>query len=265
MGRLTANLINAFRNWERSARMAFVLAIVLLGLSLCALIYGPFDLRQPVLIGLFGSLITAQVIFMWANRGMVTPYTLAQRRYLAEDFEGARTILEGLLTEEKADVNVLTLLGNTYRQLGLLDESERVVKKAIEIRPFDHFPLYGFGRTLLVMGRYTEAAETINQALEAGAPTWVRFDLGEALYRDAQLEAARTALQAAHKEQQEAFRALMTDYLLYRLGSGGVPARQLLESGLPYWRETALRFRHTPYGQALAADVQDMQTLSQEG
>lgn len=261
MGRITSYLIRSFRSWERSSQIAFLIALILMIVTFFVLVYGPLDLRQPSLIGFLGLLFGTQVIFMWANRGMVTPYTQAQRRYLAEDFEAARELLEALQSTGKADASALTLLANTYRQLGMLEESERVVKKAIEIRPFDHFSLYGFGRTLLVMGRYAEAAVAIKQALEAGAPPIVQLDLGESLYRLGQLDESRSALEIVRQIEQESFRALMTDYLLYRMGAGGQPPRSLIEAGLPYWRAIANRFSYTPYGQALAADVQDMQTL----
>ncbi|MBL8162756.1 MAG: hypothetical protein JNJ61_12280, partial [Anaerolineae bacterium] len=183
MGRLTARLIAGFRAWERPAQIAFIIAVVLLLVALVVLRAGPPELRQPALIGFFGLFFGAQIIFMWANRTMVTPYTQAQRRYLAEDFDSARAILEKLHQSGKADVSSLTLLANTYRQLGMLDQSEEVVKRALEIRSFDHFPLYGFGRTLLVKGEYAEASARFQEALEAGAPPIVEFDLGEALFR----------------------------------------------------------------------------------
>jgi tetratricopeptide (TPR) repeat protein len=261
MGRLTARLIAAFRAWERPAQIAFTSAIVLLLVTLVMLRAGPPELRQPALIGFFGLFFGAQIIFMWANRTMVTPYTQAQRRYLAEDFDGARTILETLHQGGKADVSSLTLLANTYRQLGLLDQSEEVVKRALEIRSFDHFPLYGFGRTLLVKGEYAQASARFREALEAGAPPIVEFDLGEALFRQGAADEARPYLERARLRTSEPFRLLMVDYLLYRMGLGEPPAAALLRAGLPYWRDHAQRFQHTLYGQTLALDVAAMQIL----
>lgn len=261
MGRLTARLIAGFRAWERSAQIAFLIALALLFITLIALRVGPPELRQPALIGFLGLFFGAQIIFMWANRTMVTPYTQAQRRYLAEDFEGARAILEQMRQDGKADVPSLTLLANTYRQLGLLEQSEEVVKRALEIRSFDHFPLYGFGRTLLVKGQYAEASARFREALEAGAPALVEFDLGEALFRQGAADEARVCLERAQQRAAEPFRLLMAAYLLYRLGAGEPPAPALLRAGLPYWRDHARRFQHTPYGQMLALDVAAMQTL----
>ncbi|MBL8156377.1 MAG: tetratricopeptide repeat protein, partial [Anaerolineae bacterium] len=130
MGRFSASLIGMFRAWERSTKFGFLLAVCLIVLSFLTLRFGGEAIRQPALIGLIGSVIVAQVIFMWGNRHLVTPYTQAQRSYLAEDFPRAREILERLHEAGKADVNSLTLLANTYRQLGDLDKSEEIVRKA---------------------------------------------------------------------------------------------------------------------------------------
>jgi tetratricopeptide (TPR) repeat protein len=264
MGRLTAKLFHRFRGWERSSRIAFLLAVGLLILTFFVLLFGPLNLRQPALIGFFGLIVMLQIIFMWSNRHMVTPYTLAQRDYLAEDFDAARSRLEALYAAGKIDVKSLTLLGNTYRQLALLDKSEEVLTKAVALRPFDHFPLYGFGRTLLVKGMYTAAVPVLEKALEAGAPSIVRFDLAEAQYRDGAFDAARAALETVKMVAQEPHRVLMTDYFLYQLGAAPAPAVSMVNVGLPYWREQANRYRRTPYGQSLAADVQQLQMLIEE-
>jgi tetratricopeptide (TPR) repeat protein len=253
-----------FRSWERSTRIAFVSAIVLLILSFLMARFAPAELRQPALIGFVGLIFVSQIIFMWGNRHMVTPFTQAQRRYLAEDFEGARIILEKLDEDGKASASALTLLANTYRQLGLLSKSEEIVKKALALQPFDHFPLYSFGRTLLVEGKYAEAVNVLRQSLEAGAPPIVQIDLGEALYHAGEEGEARMVLGQASELNQESFRVLMTQYLLYRMGSGLKPSPDTLREGLPYWQSTVNRFQHTPYGQALAQDVANMQTLQEE-
>lgn len=265
MGRLTAWLVNRFRAWERPAKIGMALALALLALALLALVFGPPSIRQPVLIGVFGLLIAAQAIFMWANRGLVTPFTRAQRAYLAEDFEAARETLERLEQAGKADVRALTLLGNTYRQLGDLEKSEQVLTKALSLRPSDPFPLYGFGRTLLIRGFYAEAVEAIHRALASGAPPVVYLDLGEALFRQGQVEETQAALRVYRQQADgEPHRVLMADYLLYQLGAEPPPSRERLQAGLPFWQENARRFRHTPYGQSLAEDVRQMQALIEE-
>lgn len=264
MGRLTAFLLGRFRAWERPSQVGIILALGLLLAALLAAALGPEAVRVPALAGAFGLLVVAQVIFMWANRTMVTPYTRAQRLYLAEDFEAARQILEALDAAGKADMQALTLLGNTYRQLGRLDESSEVLTKALRLRPSDPFPLYGFGRTLLVMGLYVEAEQAFRQALAEGAPPLAHADLGETLYRIGRRDEAREVLRAAAADDESPQRALLAAYLLYSLGGGQSPARELVEAGLPYWRAAAERFSRTPYGQDLMHDVARMQALIEE-
>ncbi|HEX2906264.1 MAG TPA: tetratricopeptide repeat protein [Phototrophicaceae bacterium] len=253
-----------FQLWERPVQISFILALGLLLLTFVAVAFGPLSLRQPALIGGLGLVIVAQVIFMWANRNLVLPYTQAQRYYLAEDFPAAQQILETVVANGKADFRALTLLGNTYRQLGRLDESQEVLTKALAIRPSDPFPLYGFGRTLLIKGFYAEAADVINRALVAGAPVAVKIDLGEALYRQGQKDEARSVFQNNQLIDCEPYRKLMMVYLLHCLGAGEPPPRELLKAGLPFWRQQVERFETTPYGQILAADVQQMQALIEE-
>lgn len=257
MGRLFAS----FRLWERTSQIAFGLALLLLVIVAAAYLSGAENLRQPSAIGVFGLLIILQIIILWANRGMVTPYTQAQRHYLAGNFAEAIRLLEGVRQAGKADVRALTLLGNTYRQEGHLEESEAVLREALELQPNHHFSLYGFGRTLMVMGRYAEASEVFIQAHEAGAPEIVRLDLGEAFYRQGETQQALEWLMSAEPAAYEPYQALMLAYLTYRLGQGQPPASDLLQAGLPFWEASAGRFRHTPYGQALAEDVRVMQLM----
>ncbi len=264
MGKLTAYLLTKFRAWERSTQIAFISAFLLLLLSLVVFSISAGDLRQSALIGFIGLIFALQIIFMWGNRTMVTAFTLAQRRYLAEDFVGARQILEQFHITGKPTVSSLTLLANIYRQLGLLDNSEEIVKKALALRPFDHFPLYSFGRTLIIKGLYAQAAETIQDALRAGAPPIVYFDLGEALYRAGNFEDSAAALEQIQNQNHEPFRSLMTDYLLYRMQLHDPPTAQLVIAGIGYWQELASRYQSTSYGQTLAGDIAAMQTIVEE-
>ena len=261
MGKITAYFIKAFRSWERSTQLAFIIAFVLLIIAFIVVLSSSGNLRQNALIGFIGLIIALQIIFMWGNRTMVTAYTQAQRRYLAEDFIGARDILETFHNTGKLNASSLTLLANTYRQLGDVEKSEEIVKKALALRPFDHFPLYSFGRTLLIRGFYAQAIDTFRQALQAGAPTIVEFDLGEALYRNGEFDASAELLERLRDPQQESFRLLMTDYLLYRMGRRDTLDTLEVSAGIAYWRELANRFQVTPYGQMLAQDVAYMQSL----
>jgi len=261
MGRLTARLLRAFRAWDTASRAAFVMALALLLAALLLAALGPSDFRSFVLVAAAGLVILTQIIVMWANRGMVMPFTRAQRAYMAGDFDTASQLLEAARAAGKTGVRELTLLGNTYRQVGQLEKSEEVLTEALKLWPNHHFPLYGFGRTLLVQGRYAEAINTISGALELGAPPVVRFDIADASYRLGLREETQLALQEVGQLVDQPHRALMAQYILYRLGLGEQPDADLVQSGLAYWRAEADRFRHTPYGQALAGDVLVMQTL----
>jgi tetratricopeptide (TPR) repeat protein len=252
-------VVQRWRAWDTPSKAGLMLAFLLLISATLAYGRAPAEWRTPILIGIGGLLLVIQIIFMWANRDMVTPFTRAQRLYLAGNFDEAQALLERGRSLDKADVAALTLLGNTYRQLGRLDESRTVLLEALDKRPEYHFPLYGFGRTLLAEGRYAEAAHALRRALDAGAPPGVHGDLGEALYRQGDHEGARAALRNA-PEGDDAARALMTAYLLYRLEAGAFPAPALVAAGLPYWQAVAARFAHTPYGEAVAADVEQLQT-----
>lgn len=259
MGRLTLSLIRRFTQWERPAQIAVVVALALLVVVIGVAGFGPPDVRTPALIGIIGLVLTLQMIVLWANRDLVTPYTQAQRAYLRGDFEAARATLE---TEGGAtDGKSLTLLGNTYRQLGKLDESELALWAALGLLPDDQFPLYGLGRTLLAQGRYAEAVEKLDAALKAGAPDVVAADLGEALYRAGEIDRARATLAALTDVEQEPYRRLMVDYLRWRLGDAPPPDAALVREGIAFWQATAERFAHTPYGAAVAGDVRTLSSF----
>lgn len=250
--------------WDRPSRFGLFIALGLLGCMVIAGAIGPEALRQPALIGAGGLLIIIQIIVMWGNRGMVTPYNRAQHAYIAGDFETALTLLNAQRAAGKGDVQSLTLLGNTYRQLGQLEASAERLQEALALRPTHYFPLIGFGRTLLAMGHYDTAAETFQKALDSGAPPIVQFDLGEIRYRQGLSVEARDLLQSARPFLQETYHVLMAEYLLFRLSVGAKPSPEQIESGLPFWEASAERFHETPYGQALLEDVHSLHELLEE-
>jgi tetratricopeptide (TPR) repeat protein len=261
LGSLTARLVQGFRSWERTAQVAFLLALPFLIATFLLMVAGSPEVRPPATFGFIGFVLVAQLIFMWANRNMVTPYTQAQRLYLREDFEAARRLLEAWIQSGKGTVAALTLLGNTYRQLGLLEKSEAILTKALDKSPKDHFSLYGIGRTLLIRGEYAKAAQAIQLALEEGGPPIIRLDLAEAYYREGQMAGAAEQAQLAFKTAAEPHRLLLAQFLLFRFQAGEAPAQTVLAAGLPYWSEQAVRYATTPYGQALQVDVDLMMRL----
>jgi tetratricopeptide (TPR) repeat protein len=254
-----------FKLWDRPSQIGFITGLILVVVMLVIAFSVPQEERTGALTAAGAVWFVTQLVILWANRGMVTPYTRAQRYYLREDFASAVAELERLRAEGKADEKALTLLGNTYRQLGRLDESEEALRLALEIAPNHHFPLYGFGRTLLVKGDYAGAAQIIQKALHAGAPQAVKADLGEAQYRMGTYQSAeqtlRETLPIVGDDPQ---RRLMVSYLLYKLG-GEMPDSALIHAGLPYWQATAERFHFTSYGSSLKVEVAALEQSIGEG
>lgn len=249
-----------FTTWDRLTQLAVVSGLILLGVLLIIAVAVP-SLRREALIGAGGLVAVSELAVLWGNRGMISAYSLAQRAYLEGDFARALTLLEDARGHKKVSGRALTLLGNTYRQLGRLSESHAVLSEAIDKSPDHYFPRFGFGRTLLANGDYAGAVESIRQSVEMGAPSVVRLDLGEAYYRLGQHEQARVELESV--TPTEAYRQLMQAYLLHKIDPTlPPPSPDVIGEGLPYWAASAERFRHTSYGGALQEDINDMQGAS---
>jgi tetratricopeptide (TPR) repeat protein len=249
-------LLEMVVGWDIATRVAFGIGVVVLALMFVVLQVGGDDLRLPAIVGISTALLVLQGLALWGNRWMVTPFTQAQRYYRAGDFEKVVLILEGRATADNVEAAELTLLGNTYRQIGELSKSEGVLSKAVDISPDSYFPRYGFGRTLLVMGNYAGASIALEVALELGAPPAVRVDLAEALYRAGRGDAVAAQL-ALSPDDLEPQREVMRAHL-----AGEIPPDVELEAGLLYWTETARRFNDTPYGAALWDDIREIEAKS---
>lgn len=246
-----------FPTFERPVQVALVLGIALFVIVLVAALAGDAQLRLPALIGAFLLVLVMQAAVMYGSRNLVRPLTQAQRAYLIGDFEHVLRLLEPLREAGEADMRALTLLGNTYRQLGRLDQSVAVLREALEREPNHHFPLYGYGRTLLAQGDYVRAAELFVRALDRGAAPVVQLDLAEALYRLDRMAETRAALQGEHMaDEREPHRVLMAAYLRSMVDDGAFPDAALITAGLPYWQAMQARFAATPYGAALRQDIE---------
>lgn len=267
---LLVHLLQQIRAWDTVTKFSLALAIVLMAILAFVGTSGPEALRTPAFIGAAGLIIVSQLIIMWGNRHMVTPYTQAQRHFMSGDFAAARDTLLAFLSSQEREgkrlpVDAMVLLGNSYRNLGELAASEEALRRSLDIKPLYHFPLYGLGRTLISDGRYNEAASLIAQSLDNGAPPVVWFDLAHAQYRAGDHDAALNSLErAAEYVSDEPHRQLMSEYLLYRLGEQAWrPQIALLKAGLPFWQAEAERFAHTSYGQALSQDLAIMQAVEE--
>lgn len=248
LGHVARQFFTGFRGWDARSKSAFALAAVLLTLIVLIGRHLPEENRSFVIIGVVGLMVTMQGIFLYANRGMVTTVTKAQRLILNGHYKEACQILEKSI-ESKPDLMSLTLLGNAYRMLGRIEESRQTLTKAIQISSDQHFPLYSFGRTLLAGGYYAEAGDTFRRSLEKGAPGFAHVDLAEADFR------AGHAVSIPSGPFDEAHVALMAGYLAWRTGQGQPPNSALIESGIGHWEKSALRFSHTRYGVDLERDL----------
>jgi len=254
--------------WDKPSQLSLLLAL-LMGL-LCAGLaaFGPPEWRSLATVALVGVVIVAQVIVMWGNRHLVTPITQAQRHMLAGEFEAARAVLLAHLDERQAQgrlpaVRALALLGNVQRQLGKLEESERLLREALRRQADSHLAAYGLGRTLLSLGHYQEAESFIKKSLALGAPPVVQFDVSHALIRQGSYAQALPLLQAA-QAAPEAHRRLLACYWLYRLADGPAPSSELIREGSAFWYAEAQRCAHTPYGRDLLEDIHGIETLAQQ-
>ncbi|MCK6577153.1 MAG: tetratricopeptide repeat protein [Anaerolineae bacterium] len=259
---LIRNLRRDYQAWDRPARVAILLGLVLFLCALVVVFTGPPQIRTQALVGAGALVVVIQIVILYGNRGMTSLFTRAQRTYLSGDFQNARMLLEDARERGRSDARMLTLLGNTYRQLGDLESSARVLSEALDKAPDHHFPLYGFGRTLLSQGAYQEAISVIRRAVDAGAPPVVLGDLGEAYFRLGDFAAARSALGAAEQPGAEMppHRELMVRHMLYVMGAGEPPSADLIHTGLPYWQASAERFAHTPYGASVNQDVRALES-----
>lgn len=247
---------------DGTRRALVIMLVVALGLILLSFVLPP-DFQIWAVLALFGLFIVAQAFILW-QLGRQSPAVRNGRTlYLQGDFPAAVSVLEADRASGKVDVERDTLLGNTYRQLGDLDESETVLRAAYEADPASPFVTYGLGSTLLAAGRYDEAITLITQALDNGGQSTILFDLGHAQYRAGDLQAAAETLKRANELKLEPHRALLTHYLLWRLAGepedDDIGARLApYEAGLFTWQSVVERFNGTPFGAALTIDVMRM-------
>jgi tetratricopeptide (TPR) repeat protein len=248
---------------DRRVQAAFavgVVAWVLMGVAVVLL-----DVSNVALLGVV--LITAtwiQLGLLFYRRRPETPLAQAQFAFAQGDYAAAASTLEAL---PEKDVQAQTLLGNTYRQLGRLADSEAMLCAALETKPNDPFPLYGLGRTRLAAGDFDGAAQAIRGALEHGGRKAIRAELAlaYALAGD-QTPALQEAQRTARLLGLESHRILMTNAILLTGGDSlaGEMIRRSAE-GLAYWRAEAARFAGSSYETALSSKIADIEAYLSKG
>ncbi|MBI5928838.1 MAG: tetratricopeptide repeat protein [Chloroflexi bacterium] len=261
-------------------RLAFGLSIVMAIVLLVVLGQAKSGDRVPLVVGFAGVLALLQVGILLKGGGRQTSLLKAQQAFVDGRYIEAVQLLESQLEQSRAsgsslDIKALTVLGNTYRQLGRLDESAALLQQAVEQFPGKDFPVYGLGRTRLAQGYYHEAAQLIEQALSLGARKVIRADLALALYYAGadQSRIIEVAYQTGRVLNVESYRALMVNYLLYRLADQSNHEAEVqlakrvmhnMVGGLVYWQGEAKRHAATDFGQRLTADVARIEAILKE-
>ncbi|NDJ86424.1 MAG: tetratricopeptide repeat protein [Chloroflexi bacterium] len=245
-----------------------VLIVVVVGLR------GPED-SFPLVVGLVGVMAVLQALMLFGPANGSPALQQARSLYRRGRFVDVIDVLEQYLaTEESEDaavkVQTLTLLGNTYRQVGSLAESEARLRSAVELAPEDKQALYGLGRTMLARGEYQRAVRHIEASLENGQRPAVRAELALAMYyAEGQFDSlVKFTRKASHLWNLEDYRTLILNYLLYNLVDDDHEreiAQRVCQNtvrGVAYWESQARRYADTDYGRRLAADVVAIKTLA---
>lgn len=265
---LLFRFLEDFRRWDRPSQLALLLALLIfLVFLVLGFLLSNQTMRIAAIVGAAGALVAAQFVVLWGNRHLLNDFARAQKLYLAGDYAAARELLlrmqaAGGSRRRGNQVREWILLGHVLRNLGDLEGSEALFQQSLQVEPASHFPLYGLGRTLICKGQYAEAVKHLQAALNAGAPAIARFDLGHALYRAGDYEAARQAL--GQTVADDPHRELMRQFLLFRLGMAEAPNADQVHAALPLWRKEVEQVGPTPYTEVLTEDLVALEALTNE-
>lgn len=248
------------RYLNRRVIFSGVLLVVALVLLLALVFSGPANARFGGAVGLVALLVTVQIAILFYRPSDRSPFGAARAAFIAGDFAAAAAQLEALVAA-KPSARGYTLLANTYRALGRLDEARTAIEQALVLRPRNPYARYGLGRIELAEGNFEGAAQQFDAALQAGSPTNVACDLGYAEYFAGNREAAlRTLGKTTRLLRLEAYRLWLTNLILYLsfTDKTKVNAQTALANlraaaeGRAYWEAEAARHSATAYGEALA-------------
>ena len=278
--RLLRAILQQVKYWDVPTRLAFYTALGLMVPVALAASYGPESARTPAIVGFIGLVFAVQSIVLWGNRHMVTAYTRAQRAYRDGRMEETIDILEAWWREADdgsgrfgtlRDVDALVLLGNTCRNLALLDRSREVLAEAIRHQPEYYFSLYGFARTLLVSGNFEQSVPYFRRAIEKRNSPPIALDLATASYFTGQPADAVKLLKTGY-EWQNAYQTLWAGWLLKQCGdetdtlSDGrestvqtqASVDAVRQDGIAFWQAEVGRFGDTNYGRLVASELSAM-------
>ena len=112
----------------------------------------------------------------------------------------------------------------------------------------------------MILGDYAAARESIESALELGAPKIVNFELGQACLLAGDEDSARryfNCLPAANSDERE--QSLLLAYYWRRLGEAERPSAALISSGLASLRADTAKYAGTAYGEHLSQVIQQLE------
>lgn len=253
------DLLHRLPTWDPASKASLGIAVVLLLLLIWLGFVGPQEIQVPARFGAFGLLLTMQLLFFWGNRRSISPYHRAQQHFLDGEFVIARKILEQLPESGRASVDALVLLGNTYRHLGEFDLGERALQRALQHKPDYHYALYAAGKLLLVTGRFEQASEQLERALETGAPGLVHFDAGLARFmQDDTTSAMQHFARFLAGDIDESEKAMLATFCQSLIGNGEPPPASEIRQKTSFWKEEATKHAQSPYGSKLLELVEIM-------
>lgn len=258
---LTRSLRARVPTWDRPTQVAFATGVILFPFMLILGFAGPEPIQIPARAGAFGLVLSLQLVFLWGNRRMLSPYHEAQQYFMNADYAAAKDVLEQIPLDDRISVDALVLLANTYRHLGQYTDSITVAERALEEKTDYHSALYGLGKTYMVIGQYADASNFITKALSMGAPDVVQFDLGHVYYLSGDYQRAvhhiNNILLLIHDEPTH---LLLAQYMLFQMQAGEQPSKRLIERYINHWQNEADKFKNTPYSDALKMDIDTLTT-----
>lgn len=93
-------------------------------------------------------------------------FEAAEKMYKDKDFQTVREVLEELLRFDSNDVEVLTLLGNTYYCLGDFNKSANVYKKIVRIQPWNTQCLFNLANVYSELKQYDTAIRLYQKVIK---------------------------------------------------------------------------------------------------
>ncbi len=263
---VTRDLTRRLPEWEAPAKVSLAIALPLLIMLLGFGFFGPESIQLPARLGAFGLLITIQLLFLWSNRRGASPYHQAQQHFIAGEYQAARDLLEAIPERGRGSADALVLLGNTYRNLGAFSSAQAALDCALDLNPRHHLALFSVGKLRLVQGDFLGASECFERAIQAGAPAFVRFELGQAhLLLGDRDEARRYLSQARLALADDQAQLLLLHYYLRTMSVGDLPSSDFIRENLQFWRGEELKYSETPYGAHLAEIIADLGAEIEEG